>query len=252
MANKKTKRSRQSVERSRTQGMTREQTKRYHAAKRRKTLRRQRRILLLCLAVIAFLFFLLILRACGVFEERAAETTLTVNADGSITFEEIAAISDASADEVKAFIKDAIKTYNRENKGGRVRLKRIHEKDGTIYVRSVYSDAKVYADFTGLTLFSGTIAEAQADGYDLSDIYASVKEGKKGSVTEISEVLSDKRDSCLIVEQNISVVVPGEICYVTDNATEVDGNAVRIQTGDEKAVTTTAIIYTADAKDNTK
>ena len=243
MANTRAKRKRKPVPRVNPRSMTREQLKRYNAKKRRKILRRQRRVFLACLAAWFILTILLILRLFGVFEERAETTTLTVNEDGSITFEEVAVVSDASADEVKAFIKDAIRTYNKEQGKRLVRLKRISEKKGTVYARSTYADAACYADFTGLELFSGTIAEAQSSGYDLSDIYARVSDGKKGSLKEISEVLSDKHAQVLIVGQNLCVCVPGDIRFVTDNATKVDGNLVTINTGDEKSLVTTAIIY---------
>ncbi len=233
--------------RAQAEGLTREQLKRRNAAKRRKILRRQRRIFMIFAGIVLLFFLILLLRACGFFEERADATTMTLNGDGSITFEEVAGVEGASTDEVKAFIKEAIKSYNKEHKGRNVRLERIDEDDGVVYVRSYYKSAAVYAEFTELECFAGTLEEAEEAGYEISEVYAVVKDGKKGKTADINEVISDKSLSCLIVGQNIRTVLPTVPSYVTDNATSVEGNVVTINTGDEDALCTTIVIFDPDA-----
>ncbi len=223
--------------------MDRERLKRRNAARRRRILRRQRRFFMLVVVIATLCLLLLVLRVCGFFEERAKTTTMTLNEDGSITFEELAEVHDASTDEVKAFIKEAIKGYNKEHKGRNVRLERIDEDDGIVYVRSYYRSAAVYAEFTELECFAGSLEDAEAGGYEISEVYAAVKDGKKGKVVNIDEVVADREALCLIVGQNIRVVLPREPAYVTDNATTVDGNVVTINTGDDDAPCSTIAVY---------
>ncbi|MBQ7677106.1 MAG: hypothetical protein IJT32_02610 [Lachnospiraceae bacterium] len=238
--------------RRRTESMTREQMKRYHAARRRRILRRQRRIFLMCSAAVLLVLFLFILKACGFFEKRSEVTTFAIHTDGSVTFEEVADVGDASGDEVRKFVKDAVKAYNKESKTKGVRIERFAEKDGHVYVRTYYKDADTYAAFTGLKCFAGSIADAKREGVDLSDVYVSVAEGQKGKTASIDEVLADGTKSVLMLEQNIRVVLPGTIFYVTDEATTVEDNAVLISTGDEETVVPVFIIYENDPESEDK
>ncbi len=226
-----------------TREMTREQAKHYHSMQRRKTLIRQRRMILGGCAAFLLVVVILVLKGCGTFDKKAKETTLTIAADGSVTFEEVESIGDSTAKELKEYIKDTIKEYNEKKDKKLVSLKKLKAKKDSVYVKTTYKTAESYKDFTGLDLFVGTVSEATQAGYDLSDIYAKVSNGKKGKVMDISDVLSDVNAHLVILDQNINVNLPGAITCVTDEATKVDGQTVTIRPAEEGVAVRTIIFY---------
>lgn len=239
----KKKYTRRKPKRVNTRNMTREQARRYHAVERRKTLIRQRRILVGSMLGIVIVITLLSMRACGVLDKKAKETTLTLMADGSIVFEEVENATDMTKDELETYVKETIDEYNKSHEKKLIKLKKIKTKKDTVYMKTTYKTPEDYKEFTGLDLFVGTVSEATAAGYDLSDLYVKVTDGKKTKSADVADVLKNTESKLLIIDQNINVVMPGTITYVTDTATTVDGQTVTIKPTEEGQEVRTIILY---------
>ena len=85
-----------------------------------------------------------------------------------------------------------------------------------------------------------------AEGLDFNDSFVSVSSGAKGDTAKVSTVTETSDNDVLVLEENCTVVVPGNILYVTDEGTEVkDDNTVVISASDtdSDAVVKTYIVY---------
>ena len=76
--------------------------------------------------------------------------------------------------ELKAYINDVIKDYNKENGSGSVRARSLTVKNGTATSVLQYKDADAFEDFYGRELFVGTVGEAIGAGYSFDIPFASV------------------------------------------------------------------------------
>ena len=75
----------------------------------------------------------------------------------------------------------------------------------------VFDESKYYADYTGLTLFAGTIGEAEAEGYDLSGEYVD----PEGNPADVETVSAGGEAHVLILEEAVQAEVPGKILAVS-------------------------------------
>lgn len=91
-----------------------------------------------------------------------------------------------------------------------------------------YASTDEYTDFNGTKLFSGTIAEALAAGYDFKTDFAAIDDGK-AKKCETSEFLDENGYKVVIYEGSSNLHVKGKILYASvDNVKLVDDNTVAI------------------------
>ena len=135
-----------------------------------------------------------------------------------------------SKSELKSYINDVIKAYNKENGSGSVRQRNLKVKNGVATSVLQYKNADVFEDFYGRELFVGTIGEALGAGYSFDIPFASVK----GNVKEVTheEFITAEGYKVAIIRANTKVKVEGEIYYVsTENIAEVGRDYVVIKEG---------------------
>ena len=198
--------------------MTRDQAKLINKKERLTILKRRRRLLIALMAAGAGAIALVVVFLTGGFEKKA----LTVRTDGSIVFEELdAADSTMTAGEVKAYAKEAIRTYNEKKGAGRVSFKKCEVADGLVYLKTTYQDAATYADFTGLEFFHGTVGEAKEAGYDFNSLFVSVKDGKKSGTAKASDVREEEQRHVVILDQAVTVALPSDAVCLSDEATSI-------------------------------
>ena len=68
--------------------------------------------------------------------------------------------------ELEQYVKDSIKEYEDNDGAGTVKLKNLSVKDGVAKLGMHYSDSTAYSAFVGDTVFTGTVVQAIAAGYD--------------------------------------------------------------------------------------
>lgn len=225
-------------------------------AARRK--RRQREVMrnriifgAICVALLALLITLIVKLGGTLFNAGgAAETsTITFEKDGQVVFEEVADFDPQtySKAEFKKYTQKLVKDFNDSYGDKSIALKRITFRKGQVYIKTTYKDADCYAAFSSYTTYNGSYDGAVTAGYDFNDTFSIVDGTSKASGQTVDAASTFARAKVAIVKENVNVVVPGKITYVSDNSTEViDEHTVGISQadGNEDATDLVYIIYT--------
>jgi len=96
-----------------------------------------------------------------------------------------------------------------------------------------FNDVEDYGDMNGISVYSGTVSQAAAMGYDLNKSFTDAKTGD--TLTEINwEELGEKH--VVIINEAVSVYPYKKIEMVTDNVTVSEDRKVATVTGQEQAV----------------
>ena len=183
-----------------------------------------------------------VLYAKDVFYKKADVTTLTVKDDGSLVLEEVVPVDglDTDAANIKASVKKSIEDFNSSDRAaaetgtdsaaadseagteiGKAKLAAVHVKDNTAYVRTTYTNAQTYADYSGYNCYIGSVSGAKAAGYSFSEPLCPVVGKEKGEAVA-ADSLSDLDDQdVVIVNESLHIRVPGEITYVSDTVTDI-------------------------------
>ena len=96
-----------------------------------------------------------------------------------------------------------------------------------------FSDVQAYVDYTGKTLFYGTVEQAHAKGLGPDVKLASVKDGSVIGKTEIYENGTKK---ILIVQDRVLVYGPGKPMYVNTQATVNEDGSVALTADTEEKI----------------
>lgn len=138
---------------------------------------------------------------------------------------------DYSKSELKSYMRDVIKAYNKENGSGSVKQKSLHIKNNVATSVLQYKDADAFEDFYGRELFVGTIGEAIGAGYSFDIPFASVN---GDTITECTneKFIADESYKVAIIKANTKVMVEGKIAFIsTENIAEVGLDYVIIREG---------------------
>ncbi len=96
------------------------------------------------------------------------------------------------------------------------------EGGNIVVLQEKYSSAEVYADYNGKLFFFGTVAQAQAAGYALDFILASVKDG---TLLPAGQLLQKQEQHILIADVNAVFYCPYKVTHVSNGAVyEKDGS----------------------------
>ena len=215
--------------------------------KRNKAVRN--RVIVLCVLGVALIAAIvaLVCNVTGVFDTTVETSTLTLAEGGQVVCEEVTSFDESfyHKGELKKFIKSEIDKYNHQAGNGKVKLNKVKVSGKTAYAKTTYASCKDYQAFTGIEMYAGTVKKAKKS-YDFADAFVTVKDGVKGASVEALDITSQSKLKVLVVKENITVVVPGDIVYVSDGATTmVDKNTVTIAQpdGNEDATQLTYILY---------
>ena len=202
-------------------------------------------LIIICVAVVE-LIVLGVCKLTGIFDKMPENSTLAVGSDGKVVYQEVTSFGEDfyNKNELKSFVKDAIKEYNDKN-GNKIKLDTVKVKGDVAYAKTTYASVKDYSKFTGIELSSGKMKQIKKN-YDFDDAFVSVKDGKKGATAKAVDITSQSKLKVLVIKENVTVQVDGTICYVSDADTEmVDESTVTISQpdGNEDATQLTYIIY---------
>lgn len=216
--------------------------------RRDEIIRKQRRMLVGGIAVVVAAVALIVCVVLGVFEQRAEVSMVTLEDDGTVTGEEIETLGEDyySKNELKAFVKDAIDAYNEQAGEKAVRLKKLSVKGEEAYLRTTYKSAEDYQAFNGFLFFAGSLKAAGEAGYDFSDVFVSVQDGKKGDAVSPEDIMKDTSVKVIVLRQNVTVQVPGKILFVSERDTKIQSDdtvTISPADGNPDATGLTYIIY---------
>lgn len=142
-----------------------------------------------------------------------------------------------SQEELESFIKDEIDDYEKDYDGS-VKMVAFKVEEDTAKLMMKYGDYQSYSDFNGQELFTGTVVQAIAAGYQFDVNFAEVKDGEvegeslntqdateslteavpqTTSAVDAKDITSNEDYKVVILNEDTDVEVKGTIRYVSTN-----------------------------------
>lgn len=220
--------------------------------KRQREVMRNRIIFGTGLAVVAALIILLVVKLVGFVLNAGGSSdtsTLTFKEDGQVVFEEITEFDTDtySKAELKSYTKDLIASFNETYGDEAITLNKLSVRGDKAYIKTTYKDAECYSSFTSYDTANSTYEQAIEAGYDFNTLFSSVNDGTLGEPQLVNADTTFAGANVAIVNENVTVKVPGTITYVSNASTELSGeDTVTISQADdnEDATDLVFIIYT--------
>lgn len=197
----------------------------------------KKRIYILLLAAMVLLV------GCGSVK-KAGASSVYIDKKGKVTSVLVESFAAEQYDEteLEEFIRSSIDQYNDENDKKSVSLDSYTVKKGQVRVILEYASCEDYENFNQTTLFSGSIKEAKAAGYDFKGNFAS----SSGDAADGSKILETNPEAkVIILNELIQVMTARNILYVSENA-EIMGPTLAKVLPDEREENENAQIMTAD------
>lgn len=187
-------------------------------------------ISLACLAIAG------LLTGCGKSLE-ADRDTVYVQKKGSVTS---AAIADFDKDyydeeELKKYIDERVADYQEQHGEDSISIDEFSVEEGVAKLYINYKGWEEYQDFNEVTLFSGTVPQALAEGFDFNAEFTEITDGEAAG-TVSKDKITDTDAKVIILSEKVDVKVDGTIQYVSSQYTSMKAkDTVSIQLPEEAA-----------------
>lgn len=157
-------------------------------------------------------------------------TSAVLHEDGSVA-ETVIDVLDESyyqSDELEQMIRDSVSEYDAENGQDSITLTSLTFNGPQVNLSLLYRSCADFESFNNIPFFSGSMLEAQMEGYRFEGTYSRVEDGTvvKAGVSG-SEASAAKELNVLISDGSHIVAVPGEIMYVSSNGIPLSANAAQ-------------------------
>lgn len=175
-----------------------------------------------------------LLTGCGKSLE-ADRDTVYIQKKGNVVS---AAIADFDKDyydeeELKNYIDERVAEYQEEHGKDSVSVDEFSVEDGVARLFIKYNSCEEYQDFNEVTLFSGTIPQALAEGYNFEEEFTEIEDGEAAGSTD-RETIADLDAKVIILSEKVDVKVDGTIQYVSSRYTTIKAkDTVSIQLPEE-------------------
>lgn len=185
---------------------------------------------LACLAIAG------LLTGCGKSLE-ADRDTVYVQKKGSVTS---AAIADFDKDyydeeELKKYIDERVADYQEQHGEDSISIDKFSVEEGVAKLYINYKGWEEYQDFNEVTLFSGTVPQALAEGFDFNAEFTEITDGEAAG-TVSKDKITDTDAKVIILSEKVDVKVDGTIQYVSSQYTTMKAkDTVSIQLPEEAA-----------------
>lgn len=187
-------------------------------------------ICLACLAIAG------LMTGCGKSLE-ADRDTVYVQKKGSVTS---AAIADFDKDyydeeELKKYVDERVADYQEQHGEDSVSIDKFSVEEGVAKLYINYKGYEEYQDFNEVTLFSGTVPQALAEGFDFNTEFTEIKGGEAAG-TVSKDKITDTDAKVIILSEKVDVKVDGTIQYVSSQYTTIKAkDTVSIQLPEDAA-----------------
>lgn len=178
--------------------------------------------------VLITVVLLVSLGACGSSgDDDYAESTMVVAKRGRVSERLIENFDKDyySLDELKGEFETSISQYNDNIGGEEIRLKKLELNGSLLTVDLEFTGPSDYENFTGESLFVGTVKDAYDNGYTMDVTLKGVDDGDKIGKVQIMG-LSD--NNIIIMSEHVRVRTFDDIAYVSANVDVVSDNEARI------------------------
>lgn len=148
-----------------------------------------------------------------------------------------------SKDGLVTYIDEAVEAFNAKHGKGAVEKKKLLVENGTAVLTLEYASVEDFAEFRGTEMFSGSIAESLAAGYDYDLEFASV-DGDKIKACDASDILLQDGLKVVVIKDNVNINVAGTILYASAKDTKLVDKKTIGYAGGKNLVTGEAISET--------
>jgi hypothetical protein len=171
------------------------------------------------------------LTGCGT-DYATEESTVFVQKDGKVVSTDVESFSDSyDEEELNNYVETMISEYTAQYGENSVTLNEVTVADGKATLILTYASPEDYSRFNGIELFTGSIAEALAAGYDFNVDFADVT-GDTPTACSASAFTGEDGYKVVVIKTNANVNVSGKICYVSQkNVSLVDKKTISIAVG---------------------
>ncbi len=175
-----------------------------------------------------------LLTGCGKSLE-ADRDTVYIQKKGNVVS---AAIADFDKDyydeeELKNYIDERVADYQEEHGKNTVSIDEFSVEDGVARLFIKYSGCEDYQNFNEVTLFSGTIPQALAEGYSFEEDFTEIEDGEAAGRVK-KDAVADLDAKVIILSEKVDVKVDGTIRYVSSKYTTMKAkDTVSIQLPEE-------------------
>lgn len=188
----------------------------------------------------------ILLTACG--SADVTRSTVELKKNGKIVEYTIEDFGESyyDAEELKSYIQSEVDAYLDENEGS-IKISKSEVEEQTAYLTMQYGNVDTFSDFNGIDCFSGSILQAQSAGYDFntdfidvssdasdSDTEGSVEEAEIETIVPSDVVLADDELKVFIIKDDVDIIVPGTIVYVSADDSEVTATDHTVSVNAEK------------------
>ncbi len=143
------------------------------------------------------------------------ESTLAIDKKGKITDTVVESFDKDfyDSEELQKEIESELAEYNKNFAADHIAMKKFEVKDGTATLQLVFDGSEYYEDYTENTLFTGTLPEAEAEGYELSGELLDAD----GAKTDRASLEDADQAKVLVLETDeaMQVEVPGTILAIS-------------------------------------
>lgn len=158
---------------------------------------------------------------------KATETTLYIEKNGKITE---AIVEDWNQDyydedEFKKEIDEQITSYEASHDGSKISLNKLEIKKNKAKVNLEYDSMETFEEFNNITAFSGTVKQAQKEGFSFDGEFKST--GNKPSIT-VEEINNSEEYNVIILLEDITVSTEFKILYAGSNVKVEDDCKVAV------------------------
>lgn len=154
--------------------------------------------------------------------EPQEDAAISISEDGVITeyVQDTLDESYYSASELEKMITSDVADYNSKHGENTIQVKSYEASDdGKVHLVMEYATANDYAVFNNVEFYSGSMINAQLEGYLFDGSFKKIKNGVvQGSAVSGSEVVKKMAAEVLVVTAPLEVHVPGNVLYTTSNA----------------------------------
>lgn len=175
----------------------------------------------ICLLAVGILLTGL-LSACG---KRLVveDNTVYVQKKGKVTGATLESFDKEYYDEkeLRSYVDERVEKYLADNDSKSIKVDNFTIEDNVAKLNIIYTSYVDYAKFNGVEIFSGTIPQALAAGYDFKAEFAAVENGEKGDRITAEEVTENADYKVVVISEKVNVKVDGTIAFVSSENTRI-------------------------------
>lgn len=194
----------------------------------------------------------------GISAWEPGETNLVVQEDGTLTETVIDKLDQSyyNASELEQMINETVSEYNQDHGADAVKVDSLSLENNQVVLTMTYKSASDYADYNNVRFYNGSMLGAEMEGYLFYNQFRKISDGvAEGDAISNEEPLKHKEYQVLVTDDSHLVQVPGDVVYVSVNASPMGKREVQpaaeevVETQPEGLVLPSSAVYVEEKAD---